>query len=133
MSESFKTGGIYMEQQEGDYLLVEAYGDGGFRFLGRRVEGSVLVTEAGFFPVQAESMADLVSDHIAAVANAAERPEILLVGTGEKMALPPANIRKMLQESGLGYELMDTGAAARTFNVLRMEDRRVAALLIQVP
>lgn len=133
MSESFKTGGIYMEQQEGDYLLVEAYGDGGFRFLGRRVEGSVLVTEAGFFPVEAASMAELVSGHIAAIAGATERPEILLVGTGEKMALPPASVRKMLQETGLGYELMDTGAAARTFNLLRMENRRVAALLIQVP
>jgi len=133
MSESFKTGGIYMEQQEGDYLLVEAYGDEGFRFLGRRVEGSVLVTGGGFFPVGAKTLAEVTRADISEITDPNERPEILLVGTGEKMALPPANVREMLQDIGTGYELMDTGAAARTFNVLRMEDRRVAALLIQVP
>lgn len=133
MSESFKTGGIYMEQQEGDYLLVEAYGDGGFRFLGKRVAGSVLVTENGFFPIKAANLDELTSPDIGAVTALEGQPELLLVGTGEKMALPSAKIRALLQETGVGYELMDTGAASRTFNVLRMEDRRVAALLIQVP
>jgi len=131
VSQSFQTGGIFMEQQEDEGLLVEGYGDGGFRFLGRRVEGSVLVTETGFFPVDAMLSAALTPEHFEALSES--KPEILLIGTGEKMTLLPAGLRKWLQSSDMGFELMDTGAAARTFNVLRMEDRRVAALLVQVP
>ena len=133
MSNSFTSGGIYMEQQESeDLLLVEGYGDGGFRFFGKRVEGSVLVTETGYYPVDVENVAGLMPDHFATITGD-NRPEILLVGTGEKMTLLPAEVRKALEASGIGFELMDTGAAARTFNVLRMEDRRVAALLVQIP
>lgn len=128
----FSSGGIYMEQQESeDLLLVEGYGDGGFRFFGKRVEGSVLVTEAGYYPVDAMDVASLTAGHFDNVTGD-NKPEILLIGTGEKMTLLPADVRKALQASGIGFELMDTGAAARTFNVLRMEDRRVAALLIQI-
>jgi uncharacterized protein len=122
-----------MEQQEGnDLLLVEGYGDYGFRFFGKRVEGSVLVTETGYYPIEVETLADLALTHFDAVSGE-NRPEILLIGTGEKMTLLPAVLRKELEAQGLGFELMDTGAAARTFNVLRMEDRRVAAILIQTP
>ena len=122
-----------MEQQgRDDLLLVEAYGDGGFRFRGRRVEGSVLVIGDGFYPVEAIGVSDLTAMHFDQLHSADEKPEILFVGTGEKMQLLPAAIRQHLQAQGYMPEIMDTGAAARTFNVLRMEDRRVAALLLQV-
>lgn len=122
-----------MEQQgSDDLLLVEAYGDGGFRLRGRRVEGSVLLVGDGFFPVEAESVADLAEAHFDQLFTADEKPEILFVGTGAKMQLLPGAIRKFLEAKGFMPELMDTGAAARTLNVLRMEDRRVAALLLQV-
>lgn len=134
MGESYQSGGVYMEQQDGEnLLLVEAYGDGGFRFLGKRFEGSVLVTETGFFPITANSAAELTSADFALLGEGKDRPEVLLVGTGEKMTLLPGALRRELEASGIGFELMDTGAAARTFNVLRMEDRKVAAMLINIP
>ncbi len=133
MTGKIQTGGIYMEQQgSGDLLLVEAYGNGGFRLHGRRVEGSVLLVGDGFFPIDAKTVADLTEADFDAVFSVENKPEILFVGTGEKMQLLPASIRKCLEAKGLMPELMDTGAAARTLNVLRMEDRRVAALLLQV-
>ena len=42
-------------------------------------------------------------------------------------------LRKALHEAGVVAEVMDTGAACRTFNVLMAEERRVAAALIAVP
>jgi uncharacterized protein len=132
VSGSFNSGGVHMEQQDGDgLLLVEGYGDGGFRFFGQRVEGSVLVTENGYCPMDLSEISALTEKHIEE-ATKEVKPEILLIGTGEKMALLPAALRKSLEQAGIGYELMDTGAAARTFNVLRMEDRRVTAILVQV-
>jgi len=131
MSEAFQSGGIFMTQPDGeDLLLVEAYGDGGFRFLGKRVEGSVLVTGAGFFPVEANAVEDLQECHFEKLIEGPERSEVLLVGTGERMKLLAAPLRKYLLGNGLAPDLMDTGAAARTFNVLQMEDRKVAALLL---
>ncbi len=122
-----------MEQQgSDDLLLVEAYGDGGFRLRGSRVEGSVLLIGNAFFPIDAENLSELTEAHFEQVFSADEKPEILFVGTGSKMQLLPAAIRKFLEAKGLMADVMDTGAAARTLNVLRMEDRRIAALLLQV-
>jgi uncharacterized protein len=57
-------------------------------------------------------------------------PEILLVGTGStRIGAPPAVVAA-LGARGIGIEVMDTLAAARTYNVLVGEGRRVVALLI---
>lgn len=122
-----------MEQQgSDDLLLVEAYGDGGFRLKGNRVEGSILLVGSSYFQVNAKTVGDLTETDFDEIFSADEKPEILFVGTGVKMQLLPTAVRKFLHAKGMMPELMDTGAAARTLNVLRMEDRRVAALLLQV-
>jgi len=57
-------------------------------------------------------------------------PEIILLGTGERQVFPDAEIRSAVQRAGVGFEVMDTRAACRTYNVLLQEGRRVAAALI---
>ncbi|MFV1997598.1 MAG: Mth938-like domain-containing protein [Acidiferrobacterales bacterium] len=57
-------------------------------------------------------------------------PELILLGTGNRLIFPnPENLR-LLIESGIGYEIMDTAAACRTYNVLAAEGRHVVAGLI---
>ena len=56
----------------------------------------------------------------------------MLLGTGLNNALPPRHIRDALKDAGLGLEFMSTEAAARTYNVLASEGRRLAAALIAV-
>ena len=56
-------------------------------------------------------------------------PELVIVGTGKKSVLPPRELMFAFARRGVGLELMDTAAAARTFNVLAGEGRRVAAVL----
>ncbi len=56
--------------------------------------------------------------------------EIVLVGTGDKLTFPPARALQPLIAAGIGFEVMDTLAACRTYNILLGEDRRVAAGLI---
>ncbi|MFA5600954.1 MAG: Mth938-like domain-containing protein, partial [Phenylobacterium sp.] len=46
--------------------------------------------------------------------------------------LPPREVREAVRAAGLGLEFMDTPSAARTYNVLTSEGRRVAAALIAV-
>lgn len=57
-------------------------------------------------------------------------PEILLLGSGSRQRFPdPAILADMLGRR-IGFEVMDTPAACRTYNILVAEDRRVVAALL---
>lgn len=56
-------------------------------------------------------------------------PELVIVGSGAKGQFPPRELMFAFARLGVGLEVMDTAAAARTFNVLAGEGRRVAAVL----
>jgi uncharacterized protein len=58
--------------------------------------------------------------------------EFLLLGVGARNAQPPRPVRDALARAGIGLEFMDTPAAARLYNVLTSEGRRLAAALIAV-
>ncbi len=57
------------------------------------------------------------------------KPEIVLLGTGDVQRFPHPRLLAKLGEAHVGVEVMDTGAACRTFNILVAEGRRVAAAL----
>ena len=57
------------------------------------------------------------------------KPEIVLLGTGATNVFPPRELTFAFARKGIGLEIMDTAAAARTFNVLANEGRRVAAIM----
>lgn len=54
-------------------------------------------------------------------------PEVVLLGTGERQRFPAAAVMAACLTRGIGIEVMDSAAAARTFNVLAGEGRRVVA------
>lgn len=56
-------------------------------------------------------------------------PEIIVLGTGATNLFPPRELVFAMARRGIGLEVMDTRAAARTFNVLAGEGRNVAAVL----
>jgi uncharacterized protein len=58
------------------------------------------------------------------------RPEIVLLGTGERQRFVHPRLLQPLAAARIGVDAMDTRAACRTFNILVAEDRRVAAALI---
>lgn len=57
-------------------------------------------------------------------------PEIVVLGTGERQQFPSPEVFRLFQERGVGLEVMDTGSACRTYNVLMAEGRHVAAALL---
>ncbi len=59
----------------------------------------------------------------------AAEPELVVIGTGETNVFPPRELVFAFARRGVGLEVMDTAAAARTFNVLAGEGRRLAAVL----
>jgi uncharacterized protein len=56
--------------------------------------------------------------------------EVLLIGTGSVQVMLPISTTAALQRHGIGVEVMSTQAAARTYNILMSEGRRVVAALI---
>ena len=57
-------------------------------------------------------------------------PEIVLLGTGERLRFPRPELTRALIEARIGLEVMDIQAACRTYNFLAAEERRVAAALL---
>ena len=112
---------------------IDAYGGGGFRLAGERHEGSVLIVQDEPRSWGVTAMADLTLADLAPVlAAGAADVEFVLLGTGARNALPPREVREGLRAAGIGLEFMDTPAAARLYNLLTSEGRRLAAALIAV-
>jgi len=57
-------------------------------------------------------------------------PAIVLLGTGSRQRFPHPRVYQALIAAGIGVEVMDSRAAARTYNIIAAEGRRVAAALI---
>ena len=120
-------GGFYPGQ-----AAIEAYGDGGFRFAGMSHRGSLLVLPGGIYAWDVAEANGLRPEDFAQVLAEAGKLEFILLGTGAAQHFPSPTIRQAFEAAGLGLEAMSTGAAARTFNVLLAEGRKVAAALIAV-
>lgn len=60
----------------------------------------------------------------------AQRPEVILLGTGAKFTFVNAELLQPISKLLIGIEVMDTAAACRTYTVLISEARRVLAALI---
>lgn len=73
---------------------------------------------------------ELAASHMQAVL--ALEPEIVILGTGRRLCFPPNEIAQACHLVGAGFEVMDTGAACRTYNILAAEGRRVAAALLMI-
>ncbi|KQP48817.1 hypothetical protein ASG40_18970 [Methylobacterium sp. Leaf399] len=113
--------------------LIDAYGNGGFRFAEMSHRGSILMLPSG---VRAWDVADartIDRDALRPVQLAAGEVELLLVGTGLDIVPLPEPLRRWLKDAGVGLDVMQTGAAARTYNILMAENRKVAAALVAVP
>ncbi len=111
---------------------IDAYGNGGFRFADMSHRGSVLLLPSGIYgwPPRMFGDVDLASLNI--ILQEANDIDVLLFGCGKDLLALPPELRSAIQESGISFDMMSTGAAVRTYNVLLAEERKVAAALIAV-
>jgi len=111
----------------------DAYGNGGFRFADMSHRGSLLALPSGIRAWPVTSVADLTDEVLDPIFAEGDALELLLLGTGVDIAAIPAAFRTRFREAGIGLDVMQTGAAARTYNILLAENRKVGAALIAVP
>ena len=118
------------------YQVVERYGAGKFQISGLSYQISVLVFPERTIVWPVTAFSDIDDAALAPVLDESQSSqgiELLLLGCGPRMQLVSQALRAPLRAAGIVIEPMDTGAAARTFNLLLSEDRRVAAALIMLP
>lgn len=104
---------------------IDSYGPGFFRVAGKVIAGPVLIT-----PWDAGPWGGL--DDTAAPLALTGKIDVLFVGMGPEIAHVPHAFRQVLEAEGIGVEVMNSPAAARTYNVLLSEGRRIAAALLPV-
>lgn len=111
--------------------MIESYGPGRFRVAGVVYETALLVMPTqtlvwdvgDFNQMTPESFAPLFATPL----------DVLLLGCGAKAAFVAPALRQALKARGIVVEAMESGGACRTYNVLMMEGRSVAAALLPLP
>ncbi len=117
-----------------DRMVVDAYGKGAFTIRGQLHAGPVILLPDAVMPWSFGDIGALAVGDFAALVSLepSRRPGILLIGMGPRTLFVAPAVRAALREEGMVADLMDTGAACRTYNVLLAEERRVAACLVPV-
>ena len=119
-----------------DVQSILGYGPGwvglGSNGVAEKINHSVVIGARGErFNWNCTRFEELTENHFALLV--ADKPELVLFGSGTRLRFPPPAFLRTLIEHRIGIETMDTLAACRTYNILAGEGRKViAALLIEV-
>jgi uncharacterized protein len=128
MADGFGTEAPHLPNQ----TLIDAYGNGGFRFAGMSHRGSLLCLPDGVWAWPVKALSELSETALALVFARADALDLFLIGAGRDPRLLPAPLRARFRAANLAVDCMATGAAVRTYNILLAENRRVGAGLIAV-
>ena len=119
---------LFQENPEFAYVLRGAGPDG------VRVNQQLLTRSFVLAPFQLvegwrpASVDDLTPDDLQVVLDL--RPSVVILGTGPRQRFPTPAVMATVLQRGFGIEVMDSAAAARTFNVLATEGRAVVAAFL---
>jgi uncharacterized protein len=117
-----KGSGNYIQSITGDSVLIS-----GMRYSGHLIVSTDRII-SGWMP---RAIAALELDDFRAALDLG--PELILFGTGTVHRFASNRLMTAVMSKGVGFEVMATAAACRTYNVLAAEDRRVVAALLLEP
>ena len=119
----------FTEDSSSGINIIRAYGNGELRVNENLYRGGVILSAATVIAdANVQNLDDLLAMDVSRAL--ALEPELVLLGTGARQVFPAPSFGAQFLRAGIGFEVMDTGAACRTFNVLVGEQRRVAAILL---
>lgn len=120
------------DERPTDSSYIDGYGPDGFRIAGVLHAGPLLVASGLIAPWPVSGLADAALGTFDPLLASDTAFELLIVGCGARLSPPPRGLSAALRERNIGLEPMDTGAACRTYNLLLIEGRAVAAALLPV-
>lgn len=120
------------DERPPDSSYIDGYGPEGFRIGGVLHAGPLLVSNALIAPWPVLEIAEATPLSLEPLLGPDVSLELLVLGCGPRLQPPPKALSAALRERNIGLEPMDTGAACRTYNLLLIEGRAVAAALLPV-
>jgi uncharacterized protein len=111
---------------------IESFGNGGFRLGGVSHLGSIVIAPSGIRACDVAQFEQLNAADIDVLIAEKDQIDFVLFGAGRDMQTLPAPIAQRLRDAAMVFEVMNTNAAVRTYNVVLDEGRRVAAVLLAV-
>ena len=122
---------LHLQRSAGEEYLIRGYSAGEIVINQQRYHQSLILAPDRLIPEwEPQQPQDLCAAHFEPLL--ALQPEVILLGTGTRLQFPAPQQLKPLIVAGIGYEVMDTAAACRTYNILMGEGRRVVAGLIML-
>jgi uncharacterized protein len=119
----------FTEDSTSGINVIRAYGNGELRVNEHVYRGGVILSAAtAIADASVQNLDDLLALGLSRALSM--EPELVLLGTGARQIFPAPSFGAQFLRAGIGFEVMDTSAACRTFNVLVGEQRRVAAILL---
>ena len=110
-------------------LTFGDYGNGLLKVNGQEYQsGLIIFPDQLHEPWPVESIDELTIEYLQPLLQ--RKPDVALLGSGERQRFPPTPLRRELAQLGLQLDVMDTGAACRTYNLLVSEGRHVGAAII---
>ncbi|MFM6985052.1 MAG: Mth938-like domain-containing protein [Hydrogenophaga sp.] len=121
-----------LHADKADRYTITAYGQDWVAVNGERHQRSLLLSATdGPRPWDCADFDELRASHFdQLLAQFAEPPELVLLGSGSRLRFVHPSLLTGLIRRRIGVETMDTGAACRTYNILAGEGRRVLAALL---
>lgn len=122
---------IELNDHAGEHYRIGAYAPGSVTISEQHYTTSLIVCPERIisdWPPQV--FADLSAVHLEAIVGL--EPELVILGTGQDLRFPTAEVLEPLLTQSIGFEIMDTGAACRSYNILVSEGRRVIAGLLMI-
>ncbi len=110
---------------------MQGYADGKIQIENKIYNSSVIITPDEIIHTwPPQNIAELKAKHCQFIVDL--KPEVVIIGSGVKQIFPHMDVLGAFAQAGIGVEVMDTGAACRTYNVLALESRHVIAALLPI-
>ena len=121
---------IELDSHDSSINVINSYSTNGIVVKNILYQNSLIVSPTEILEDWSpQSLTDLTLAHLQPVINLS--PEIVLIGTGERLQFPAMEITEAFLGRRIGVEVMDTGAACRAYNFLAGEGRLVIAALFR--
>src|SRR4051812_44033691 len=118
----------FTQQREDGINLIRRYGADFITIGENEIRESCIVSATTLSSWAPRSVEELVVAHLEPLF--ALRPEVVVLSTGSRQSFPRAALRAEFATRKIGLEVMEIGAACRTYNVLVGEERRVLAAIL---
>ncbi len=116
----------------GSNNIIDAYGDGGFTVSGKKIKGSICLFPDGWCYWQAEHPENISLSSLTLLEKFNLGFDVLLIGVGKTYREIHTEESKNFLINGVQPDLMTTGAACRTWNILITERRNVFAAILAI-